>query len=141
MKYIEQEYQQLLSEQRYAYERIINNLESHVNWLENELKKCEKDPLEKEIEEYNRLENESSESCPGCDARISELVEANEKLKAQLKKKPKTTRRRRNKNVVCLCTDCKKYFYAGRKGARRCPECKRKHAAELAKVYRAKKKM
>ena len=137
MKYIEREYQKLIETMKETYENIIRIQASFINKYKPE----EGAQLKKEIEEYNRLENESSESCPGCDARISELVEANEKLKAQLKKKPKATRRRRNKNVVCLCADCKKYFYAGRKDARRCPDCKRKHAAELTKISRAKRKM
>lgn len=50
MKYdINQDYQRLLSEQRYAYERIINNLESHIDWFEVKLMKYKKDPLETEI--------------------------------------------------------------------------------------------
>ena len=151
MKRIEEKYQRLLSQQRYAYEHIISNLKSHIDWLEGQIKEHEKDPLEKEIEEYNRLENESSESCPGCDARISELMEqvhalkkenkslrmSNGHLKSTKVKKTKTYK----KNVVCLCKDCKKYFQACRKDAQRCADCKRKHAAELTKSYRAKQEM
>lgn len=153
MKYIGQEYQQLLSEQRRTYERIISNLKAHNDWLKDELKKYEKDQLEKEIEEYNRLENESSESCPGCDARISELsgqVEALKKENKSLKmsnghlksaKKAKRAKRSYKKNVVCICKDCKKYFQACRSDAMRCADCKRKRASELTKISRAKRKM
>lgn len=141
MKYIEQEYRQLLSEQRYAYERIINNLESHVNWLECELKKYEKDPLEAEIAMLSEQPQVILDGCPGCDARIKELTEENEKLKkeiASLKKtavKVKAPKKRTRKQVLCVCKDCGTYFYAQRKDAQRCPECKRKHGSELKKAW------
>lgn len=148
MKYIEKEYQCLLDEQRSAYEGIISGLKGYNMWLEGKLNEYEKGQLEKELEEYNRLENTSR---PGCDARISELLEQVEALKKENKslrmsnghlkstkvKKVKTYK----KNVVCLCKDCKKYFQACRKDAQRCPDCKRKHAAELTKSYRAKQEM
>lgn len=141
MKYIEREYQKLIETMKETYEDIIHIQASFIN-------QYKKDPLEKEIEEYNRLEDESSESCPGCDARISELFDQVEALKKENKslrmsnghlkstkaKKTKTYK----KNVVCLCKDCKKYFQACRKDAMRCADCKRKHAAELTKKYRAK---
>lgn len=139
MKYIEKEYQKLIETMKETYEDIIRIQAAFIN-------QYEKGQLEKEIEKYNELE--SSESCPGCDARISELVEQVEALKKENKslrmsnghlkstkvKKTKTYK----KNVVCLCKDCKKYFQACRKDARRCADCKRKHAAELTKIYRAK---
>lgn len=126
MKYIEQEYQQLLSEQRCAYERIIGDLESHINWLER--KAAEKDELAEQIDEYENFKGD----CAACDVVIRELREENAKLKeeiASLKKttKVKTPKKRARKQVLCTCMDCKTYFYAQRRDAKRCPECKRKH--------------
>lgn len=150
MKYIEKHYQDLIEQLESSHSYVVDDLKAHINWLEKKLADYENAEagIAKELEEYNRLENESSESCPGCDARISELVEQVEALKKENKslrmsnghlkstkvKKTKTYK----KNVVCLCKDCKKYFQACRKDAMRCADCKRKHAAELTKIYRAK---
>lgn len=146
MKYIEREYQKLIETMKETYEDIIHIQAAFIN-------QYKKDPLEKEIEEYNKLENESSESCPGCDARISELMEQVEALKKENKslrmsnghlkstKKVKRAKRVYKKNALCFCKDCKKYFQACRKDAQRCADCKRKHATELTKISRAKRKM
>ena len=158
MKHIEEEYQRMLSEQRYTYERIISNLQSHIGWLEGQLKEHEKDPLEKEIEAtisaYNdgititntqpfyETESQSSE----LQKQIDELKKENRGLKisnGHLKsaKKVKRAKRVSKKNALCFCKDCKKYFQACRKDAQRCADCKRKHATELTKISRAKRKM
>lgn len=142
MKYIEKEYQRLLDEQRSAYDGIISALKAHNMWLEKKLADCENAEagIAKELEEYNALDAE--------DSRVSELESqitalkkenkslrmSNGHLKSTKVKKTKTYK----KNVVCLCKDCKKYFQACRKDAQRCTDCKRKHAAELTKSYRAK---
>lgn len=154
MKYIEEKYQQLLSQQRHSYEHIISNLEVHIDWLENELKKYEKDPLEAEIAKLNEQPQVILNDCPlheTAESQSSELQKQIEELKKENRglkisnghlkstkvKKVKTYK----KNVVCLCKDCKKYFQACRKDAQRCADCKRKHAAELTKSYRAKQEM
>lgn len=156
MKYIGQEYQQLLSEQRYTYEHIINGLKSHVDWLEGELKKYEKDPLEKEIEAYNSgitISNDAPALYETAESQSSELQKQIEALKKENKslkmsnghlksaKKAKRAKRSYKKNVVCICKDCKKYFQACRSDAMRCADCKRKRASELTKISRAKRKM
>lgn len=160
--YTEQEYSQLLSEQRYAYERIINNLESHISWLKDELDELKGG--DKLAQEIAKLEGQPQiilndcqtqgllNGCPGCDAAIRELREENAKLKeeiASLKKtaKAKAPKRKytRHKQALCTCKDCGTYFYAQRKDAKRCPECKRKHInqakKEWAKKQRAAKEM
>lgn len=147
MKYIEREYQKLIETMKETYEGIIRIQASFINQYKPE----EGAQLKKEIEKYNELENKSSESCPGCDARISELVERVEALKKENKSlkmsnghlkstKAKKTKAHK-KNVVCLCKDCKKYFQACRSDAMRCADCKRKRASELTKISRAKHKM
>ena len=131
--YTEQEYQQLLSEQRYTYESIINSLKSHVDWLKDELDKLRGgDKLAQEIAKLEEQPQVILDDCPGCDVVIRELREENAKLKeeiASLKKTPKAKapRKRARKQVLCTCVDCGTYFYAQRRDAKRCPECKRKH--------------
>lgn len=127
MKYIEQEYQQLLSEQRLAYEHIISGLENHISWLEKKV--AEKDELAEQIEEYENFKSD----CAACDVVIRELREENAKLKEEIASLKKTAvkatapkKKRARKQVLCTCVDCKTYFYAQRRDAKRCPECKRK---------------
>lgn len=145
MKYIEKEYQRLLDEQRSAYEGIISSLKSHNMWLERKLADCENAEagIVKELEEYNALDAEGSRVSE-LESQITALKKENKSLrmsnghlKSTKVKKTKTYK----KNVVCLCKDCKKYFQACRKDAQRCADCKRKHAAELTKSYRAKQEM
>lgn len=143
-KYLEDKYQQLINDMERAYAATIDTLNYHINKLqktvieqEDELDKLKGgDKLAEEIAQIAVDNNAVTtvDSCPGCDTRIKELTEENKKLKAKLEKKPKATRRR-HKNVLCMCADCKKYFYARRKDARRCPECKRVHGNELKKAW------
>ena len=139
-----------------AYDATIDTLNYHINQLQRTVREQE-DELDKLkggdklAEEIAKLEEQPQivlDNCQGCDARIKELIEENEQLKKENKslrmsnghlkstkvKKTKTYK----KNVVCLCKDCKKYFQACRRDAMRCADCKRKHAAELTKKYRAK---
>lgn len=144
MKYIEQEYQQLLSEQRCAYEHIIGDLKTHIYWLEK--KAAEKDELAEQIDEYENFKSD----CAACDVVIRELREENAKLKEEIASLKKTTKvkapkKRARKQVLCTCKDCGTYFYAQRRDAKRCPECKRKHINakkyEWLKKQRAAKEM
>jgi len=160
-KYLEEKYQQLINDMERAYDATIDTLNYHINQLQRTVREQE-DELDKlkggdklaeeiaKLEEQPQIVLDSCQGCdcPGCDARISELFDQVEALKKENKslrmsnghlkstkaKKTKTYK----KNVVCLCKDCKKYFQACRRDAMRCADCKRKHAAELTKKYRAK---
>ena len=127
MKYIEKKYQQLIEDMERAHDSVCDTLKYHINWLEKRL--AGNDELAEQINEYENFEGD----CAACDVVIRELREENAKLKeeiASLKKttvKAKAPRKRARKQVLCTCQDCKTYFYAQRRDAKRCPECKRKH--------------
>lgn len=137
MKYIEEKYQQLINSMERGYSATIDSLNYHINRLqktiveqEDELEKLKGgDELAEQIEEYENFKSD----CAACNVVIRELREENAKLKeeiASLKKttvKAKAPRKRARKQVLCTCQDCKTYFYAQRRDAKRCPECKRKH--------------
>lgn len=126
MKYIEKEYQYLIEQMKSAHDYVVGDLKAHINWLEKKV--ADKDELAEQIDEYENFKSD----CAACDVVISELREENAKLKeeiASLKKttvKAKAPRKRARKQVLCTCMDCKTYFYAQRRDAKRCPECKRK---------------
>ena len=127
MKYIEKHYQDLIEQIESAHEYVVKDLKDHINWLEKKV--AEKDELAEQIDEYENFKSD----CAACDVVIRELREENAKLKeeiASLKKttvKAKAPKKRTRKQVLCTCIDCKTYFYAQRRDAKRCPECKRKH--------------
>jgi chromosome segregation ATPase len=127
MKYIEKHYQDLIEQIESAHEYVVGDLKAHINWLEKKI--AGEDELAEQIEEYENFKSD----CAACDVVIRELREENAKLKeeiASLKKttvKAKAPRKRARKQVLCTCQDCKTYFYAQRRDAKRCPECKRKH--------------
>lgn len=145
MKYIEKHYRDLIEQLESAHDYVVDDLKAHINWLEKKLADYEdaEAGIAKELEEYNALEAGASRIA-GLEAEIETLRKENKSLRmsnghleSTKAKKTKTYK----KNVVCLCKDCKKYFHACRKDAMRCADCKRKHAAELTKNYRAKKEM
>lgn len=127
MKYIEKHYQDLIEQIESAHEYVVGDLKAHINWLEKKI--AGEDELAEQIDEYENFKSD----CAACDVVIRELREENAKLKeeiASLKKTPvkvKAPRKRARKQVLCTCQDCKTYFYAQRRDAKRCPECKRKH--------------
>lgn len=127
MKYIEKHYQDLIEQIESAHEYVVGDLKAHINWLEKKI--AGEDELAEQIDEYENFKSD----CAACDVVIRELREENAKLKeeiASLKKttvKAKAPRKRARKQVLCTCMDCKTYFYAQRRDAKRCPECKRKH--------------
>jgi hypothetical protein len=102
-------------------------LKAHINWLEKKI--AGEDELAEQIDEYENFKSD----CAACDVVIRELREKNAKLKEEIASLKKTTvkvkapRKRAHKQVLCTCMDCKTYFYAQRRDAKRCPECKRKH--------------
>lgn len=127
MKYIEKHYQDLIERMESAHEYVVGDLKAHINWLEKKI--AGEDELAEQIEEYENFKSD----CAACDVVIRELREENAKLKeeiASLKKttvKAKAPKKRARKQVLCTCMDCRTYFYAQRRDAKRCPECKRKH--------------
>lgn len=145
MKYIEKHYQDLIEQIESAHDYVVNDLKAHINWLEKKI--AGEDELAEQINEYENFKSD----CAACDVVIRELREENAKLKeeiASLKKttvKAKAPKKRARKQVLCTCKDCKTYFYAQRRDAKRCPECKRKHINakkyEWLKKQRAAKEM
>ena len=142
MKYIEKHYKDLIEQLESAHSYVVDDLKAHINWLEKKLADCEdaEAGIAKELEEYNALEGGASRIAE-LEAQIEALRKENKSLRmsnGHLKSTKVKKTKAYKKNVVCLCKDCKKYFQACRKDAMRCADCKRKHAAELTKIYRAK---
>lgn len=140
MKYIEEKYQQLINSMERAYSATIDSLNYRINQLqktiveqEDELEKLKGgDKLAGQIAILDEEPQVIVNDCPACDVVIRELREENAKLKEEIASLKKTTkvkapRKRVRKQVLCTCQDCRTYFYAQRRDAKRCPECKRKH--------------
>jgi len=126
MKYIEKHYQDLIEQMESVHEHIVGDLRTHIYWLEKKV--IEKDELAEQVDEYENFKSD----CAACDVVIRELREENAKLKEKIASLEKTTKakapkKRARKQVLCTCKDCGTYFYAQRRDAKRCPECKRKH--------------
>lgn len=125
-----------------THDYVVSDLKAHINWLEKKLAELDDDPLAEAIKEYNSIEQNE---CASYTNRINELFDENQKLKEEIKKLKGGAKQKRphRKQVLCTCIDCKTYFYAQRKDAKRCPECKRKHVndvkREWLKKYRASK--
>lgn len=153
MKYIEEKYQQLINSMERAYSATIDSLNYHINQMqrtildqEDELERLKGgDKLAQEIAKLDEQPQIILDDCPACDVVIRELREENAKLKeeiASLKKtaKAKAPKKRARKQVLCTCMDCKTYFYAQRRDAKRCPECKRKHANQAKYAWLKKQR-
>lgn len=64
MKYIENKYQELISDMQRAHDNLVNDLKYHISYLQGIIKGQDEkiealehpDKLQKEIDEYNRLE-------------------------------------------------------------------------------------
>ena len=151
-KYIEEKYQQLINSMERGYGATIDSLNYHINRLqktiveqEDELEKLKGgDKLAEHIEEYENFNSD----CAACDVVIRELREENAKLKEEIASLKKTTikvkapkKRTRRKQVLCTCQDCKTYFYAQRRDAKRCPECKRKHINQAKYAWLKKQRI
>ena len=184
MKYIEKKYQQLIEEIKSAYddttrayEYTCDTLKYHINELKQQL--AEKDgeidklkggsQLQKEIDEYNRLEAQNNMNL---EDEICELKAENTRLKkaySDLEKAYKLTveqasfglkggdivvhhcgegepkvfkpkTRKRSKNVVVYCKDCGTYFQAKSKNAKYCSACGKKRIKESRLKWLAKQK-
>lgn len=160
-KYLEEKYQQLINDMERAYDATINTLNYHISQLQRTIRE-QSDELEKLkggdklAEEIATLSVEQPQivlsDCPGCDARIKELTEENDRLKKELqgakisagrlkanKAKAKSNRGRyTRKSVVCQCKDCDTYFEAKSKTAKYCSGCKAKHERDSRRRWAEK---
>ena len=90
MKYFEKKYQELISDMQRAHDNLVTDLKYHINYLQRIIKeqdeKIEKlertNKLQKEIDEYNRLEAQRNINLEDEITRLrAELAEAEEELK------------------------------------------------------------
>lgn len=161
MKYIEKHYQQLIQDIESAYDNTCDTLKYHINELQKII--AEKDDeieklkgasqLQKEINEYNRLEAQNNMNL---EDEIVELKSENTRLKkaySDLEKAyklsvetpapaSKTGRKTgtKNKYVVAYCKDCGTYFQAKSKIAKYCSSCRDKRAKASRAKWLAKQK-
>ena len=177
MKYIEEKYQQLIRNIESAYDDTCSTLKYHIDELKKML--AEKDDeieklkgasqLQKEIDEYNRLEAQNNmnledeitqlrakltekdsdlkaayDSIEAWETRFYTLVteygiNLNRPVKKESVEKAKT-RRKRSKIVVAHCKDCGTYFQAKSKLAKYCSACGKKRAKQSRLKWLAKQK-
>lgn len=176
MKYIEKKYQQLIQDIESAYDDTCDTLKYHINELKKML--ADKDEeieklkggsqLQKEIDEYNRLEAQNNmnleDEITQLRAKLSEKendlksaydtieawetrfytlvteygIDLNRPVKKESVEKAKT--RRRSKTVVAHCKDCGTYFQAKSKIAKYCSSCRDKRAKASRAKWLAKQK-
>lgn len=172
MKYIERKYQQLIQDIESAYDDTCSTLKYHIDELKKML--AEKDDeieklkgasqLQKEIDEYNRLEAQHNMNL---EDEVTQLRAENNRLEkaySDLEKaykltvepasyrlgddttvhhsgedKPKT-RKKRSKIVVARCKDCGTYFQAKSKNAKYCSACGKKRVKASRAKWLAKQK-
>lgn len=174
MKYIEKKYQQLIQDIESAYDDTCDTLKYHINELKKML--AEKDEeieklkggsqLQKEIDEYNRLEAQKNmnleDDLAAAKSKINELVadvnsaraaaeewetrfytlvaeyklDLNRPVKKESVEKAKT--RRRSKTVVAHCKDCGTYFQAKSTNAKYCSSCGKERAKQSRLKWLAK---
>lgn len=178
MKDIKKYYQDLIKDINLANDKIVSGFKNHITWLEKKIlelqeeseKKDERADLQKEIDEYNRLEAQHNMNL---EDEVAQLKAENGLLKkaySDLEKaykltvepasfglkgsdivvhhcgesKPKVykpkTHRKPNKTVVAYCKDCGTYFQAGNKAAKYCGKCKKVHAKASRAKWLAKRK-
>ena len=125
------------------YERLFEDYQNHIVFLESLLDKKYYGDLREEIAEL------SAPVCQGCNAVIDELRAENARLREELRgakisagkakankeKVKKTKKVKRKKQSLCVCKDCGTYFYAMRSDAKRCPECNKKHDREYKRLW------
>lgn len=177
MKYIGKKYQDLIKDIESAYDDTCNTLKYHINELKKML--AEKDEeieklkggseLQKEIDEYNRLEAQNNmnleDDLATAKSKINELVadvnsarasaeewetrfytlvkeygiDLNRPVKKESVEKAKT-RKKRSKIVVAHCKDCGTYFQAKSKLAKYCSACGKERAKQSRLKWLAKQK-
>lgn len=164
MKDIKKYYQDLIKDINLSNDKIVSGLKNHITWLENKMfklqeeseKKTEPADLQKEIDEYNRLEAQKNMNL---EDEITQLKAENSRLKkaySDLEKAYKITvdasapakktgskagsKRRKAVSIVAYCKDCGTYFQAKSKLAKYCSKCKAKHIKESQAKWKAKQK-
>lgn len=143
-------YKNIISDMERAYDSVTDTLKYHINWLEkkiaelydeNEKLRASADPLQQEIDEYNHLEAQTNmnleDELVQAKAEIQALTARNRELEEVIRASKKT---RTPKIKVLNCVDCKKYFKAKSRNAKRCADCRRKHINELNRKYQEGKK-
>lgn len=167
MKYIEKKYQDLINNIESAYDNTCDTLKYHIDELQKiiaekdeEIEKLKGgDKLQKEIDEYNRLEAQKNMNLEGEIVRLkaenSRLQKAYSDLEKAYKitvdtpapaKKTgsKTTSKRRKTvsrhTIVAHCKDCGTYFQAKSKLAKYCSKCRTKRIKESQAKWKAKQK-
>ena len=148
MKDIKKYYQDLIKDINLSNDKIVNGLKNHITWLEDKVfelqgeleKKNEHTDLQKEIDEYNRLEAQKNMNLEDEIVRLkaenSRIKKAHSDLEKAYKltintpapaKKTGRKTRSKNKTVIARCKDCGTYFQAGNSLAKYCSKCKKEH--------------
>lgn len=145
-------YKNIISDMERAYDSVIDTLKYHINWLEKRIIELEDEnerlrgrasTLQQEIDEYNLFEAQNNmnleDELVQAKAEIQALTARNRELEEILRgSKAKETRIFKNDKVIS-CVDCKKYFKAKSRNAKRCADCRHKRCNELRKKYREEK--
>lgn len=169
-----QYYQDLIKDINLYNGKIVSGLNNHITWLESKVfklqeeleKKNERADLQKEIDEYNRLETQKSTGLENeiaqLKAKLSEKesdlksaydtieawetrfytlvteygIDLNRPVKKESVEKAKT--RKRSKTVVACCKDCGTYFQAKSTNAKYCSACGKERAKQSRLKWLAK---
>lgn len=161
MRNIEKKYQQLIKDMEHvydnAYDTFRNQIEDLESIIQNKNEEIERlkggNKLQKEIDDYNRLEAQHNMNL---EDEIEQLKAENSRLKkaySDLEKAyklsidtpapaKKTGRKAgsKNKTVVAYCKDCGAYFQAKNKLAKYCSSCRDKRAKQSRAKWLAKQK-
>lgn len=166
MKYIEKKYQQLIQGIESAYDDTCDTLKYHINELKKMLaekdEEIEKlkggDQLQKEIDEYKRLEVQKNThleedlaaaraAAEAWETRFYTLVneygiDLNRPVKKESVEKAKEHGRGKyeRKPFVISCNDCGILFEAKGGNAKYCPECRKARICARTKAWKAKNK-
>ena len=172
MKDIKKYYQDLIKDINLSNDKVVSGLKNHITWLESKMlklqdeleKKNERSDLQKEIDEYKRLEAQKNmnleedlaaarAAAEEWESRFYTLVKAygidlDKPVKVDVHHcgegepkviKPKT-RKKRSKTIVAHCKDCGTYFQAKSKNAKYCSACGKKRAKQSRLKWLAKQK-
>ena len=175
MKDIKKHYQDLIKDINISNDKIVSGLKNHITWLESKMlklqeeleKKNERTDLQKEIDEYNRLEAQKNmnleDDLATAKSKINELVadvssaraaaeewetrfyalvaeyklDLNRPIKKESVEEAKT-RKKRSKIVVAHCKDCGTYFQAKSTLAKYCSSCGKERAKQSRLKWLAK---
>lgn len=159
MKDIKKYYQDLIKDINLANDKIVSGLKNHITWLESKVLNLQDEieklkggsQLQKEIDEYNRLEAQHNmnleDEIVKLKAENSRLKKAYSDLEKAYKltvdapaKKPGRKAGSKSKAVVAYCKDCGTYFQAKSKLAKYCSSCRDKRAKASRAKWLAKQK-